>query len=50
MDKVELENWQRIKDKMEESGTTDNHFYRRACAILATGEDPLELPKVTEEE
>ena len=50
MDKVELSNWQTIKDKMEESGSTDNQFYRRACIIVAGGEDPLELPKETEEE
>ena len=27
MKKEELDNWQRIKDHMEEIGSTDNHFY-----------------------
>ena len=50
MHKDELANWQTIKDKMEESGNTDNHFYKRACIIVEGGTDPLELPIVTEEE
>ena len=44
MDKEEKANWQRIKDVMEEKGTTDNLFYKRACAIVKTGVDPLEHP------
>ena len=50
MDKTELENWQRIKDKMEESGSTDNFFYKRACAIVAGKNDPLEIKAPTETE
>ena len=38
----ELENWQRIKDAMEESGQTDNYYYKRAVAIVAGKEDPIE--------
>ena len=49
MDKVSLENWQTIKDKMEESGNTDNFFYKRACAIVAGGSDPLEVKEPTKE-
>ena len=30
----ELQNWQIIKEKFEENGTTDNFFYTRACAIV----------------
>jgi len=48
MSKEELENWQRIKDAMEESGNTDNHYYKRACAIVAGNPDPIE-PLPTEE-
>tara|TARA_B110000003_G_C16149171_1_gene338951 strand:+ start:146 stop:286 length:141 start_codon:yes stop_codon:yes gene_type:complete len=44
MDKEEKANWQRIKDVMEEKGTTDNMFYKRACAIVKTGVDPLDIP------
>ena len=42
MDKVELENWQRVKAGLEKSGATDNHYYRRACAIVAGNPDPIE--------
>jgi hypothetical protein len=42
MHKEELANWQRIKDHMEEMGTTDNYFYKRAVTILADGKDPMQ--------
>lgn len=42
MSNEELANWQRIKDVMEEKGTTDNMFYKRAVAVVETGKDPLE--------
>ena len=45
MDKHELENWQRIKDKLEETGNTDSFFYKRAVAICGGQDDPWE--KVT---
>ena len=49
MNEDELANWQRIKDHMEASGKTDNHFYSRACAIVAGSPDPIEpLPNETE--
>ena len=38
----ERTNWQRIKDAMEEKGTTDNFFYQRACAIVDDKPDPLQ--------
>jgi len=41
MSKEELANWQRIKDVMEEKGTTDNYFYKRACAIVDGKPDSL---------
>ena len=41
MSEEERANWQRIKDAMEEKGTTDNFFYKRAVAILEGREDPL---------
>ena len=46
MSKEELANWQRIKDVMEEKGTTDNMFYSRAVAIVANGKDPLDKLKL----
>ena len=41
MDIPEFENWQRIKEHMEKTQTTDNYFYKRAVAILAGKADPL---------
>ena len=41
MTEDERANWQRIKEAMEEKGTTDNMFYRRACAIVEGKDDPL---------
>jgi len=41
MSEHELVNWQRIKDVMEEKGTTDNFFYKRAVAIVEGKDDPL---------
>jgi hypothetical protein len=37
----ERANWQRIKESMEEKGTTDNYFYKRAVAICEGKDDPL---------
>ena len=41
MSEDEKANWQKIKDVMEERGTTDNMFYKRACAIVDGKPDPL---------
>jgi hypothetical protein len=41
MTEDERANWQRIKDVMEEKGTTDNFFYKRAVAIIDGKDDPL---------
>ena len=41
MSEDERANWQRIKDVMEEKGTIDNFFYKRAVAILEGKDDPL---------
>ena len=41
MSDEERANWQRIKDVMEEKGTTDNLFYKRAVAIVEGKDDPL---------
>jgi hypothetical protein len=40
MDTNEFNNWAKIKKSMEESGKTDNEFYKRACIIVKTGHDP----------
>ena len=42
MNDEERANWQRIKDSMEENGSTDNYFYKRAVTICAGGKDPME--------
>jgi hypothetical protein len=39
MDTNEFNNWVKIKKSMEESGKTDNEFYKRACIIVKTGHD-----------
>ena len=45
MSNEELANWQRIKEVMEEKGTTDNMFFKRAVEIAAGGKDPLDQLK-----
>ena len=46
MSEEERDNWQRIKDSMEEKGTTDNFFYKTCCCYRGEGKDdpmkPLE--------
>ena len=38
----EYSNWVRIKLVFEEKGTTDNFFYKRACAIVKGEPDPMD--------
>ena len=45
----ELENWQAIKESMEESGNTENFYYTRAVAILAGFPDPLNIKEDKDE-
>jgi hypothetical protein len=42
VDSETRDNWRRIKDALEAAGKTDNHYYRRALAILRTGVDPFD--------
>ena len=42
MSDEEKANWLKIKEAMEKKGTTDNFFYKRACAIVKGKPDPLE--------
>ena len=42
MDQHTYDNWKKIKEVMEEKGTTDNQFYKRAVSIVITRKDPLE--------
>tara|TARA_B100001287_G_scaffold276576_1_gene287960 strand:+ start:2865 stop:3032 length:168 start_codon:yes stop_codon:yes gene_type:complete len=42
MDKTSYENWVRVKEAFEESGNTDNFYYRRACAIVGGKPDPMD--------
>jgi hypothetical protein len=41
MDEHTYNNWVKVKNTFEESGNTDNMFYRRACAIVRGEKDPL---------
>ena len=42
MDDHTYNNWVKIKQTFEESGNTDNMFYKRACEIVKTKQDPLQ--------
>ena len=42
MTEQEKENWKKVKEKLEETGKTDNWFYKRAVAITAGSKDPLD--------
>jgi hypothetical protein len=42
MDPDTLNNWRKIRDHLEAVGKTDNHYYRRAVAILQGRPDPFD--------
>ena len=42
MDKETIENWQKVKEALEEAGKTDSQFYKRAVAIVSGKPDPLD--------
>jgi len=42
MDQDTYDNWVKIKKTFEESGNTDNWYYKRACAIVKGQRDPFE--------
>ena len=47
----EYANWVKIKKVFEEKGTTDNWYYKRACAIVDGKPDPMiGFPKVNDGE
>ena len=48
MDQQTRDNWRRIRDHLEAAGKTDNHYYRRALAILAGMPDPFDRYHVIE--
>lgn len=48
MDADTRENWRKIKTALEAAGKTDNHYYRRALAILAGRPDPFDRYDVIE--
>ena len=48
MDDQTRENWRRIRDTLEAAGKTDNHYYRRALAILGGRPDPFDRYDVME--
>jgi len=41
MDQETYNNWKKIKEMMEEKGTTNNNFYKRAVEIMITKKDPF---------
>ena len=41
MSTEERANWAKIKEALEEADKTDCYFYRRAVAIVESGEDPM---------
>jgi hypothetical protein len=41
MDDHTYNNWVKVKETFEQSGNTDNMFYKRAVAIVETRKDPL---------
>jgi hypothetical protein len=41
MDQHTYNNWVKIKETFEQSGNTDNMFYKRAVVIVKTKRDPL---------
>lgn len=41
MDQPTYDNWVKIKETFENSGNTNNMFYRRACEIIKTKKDPM---------
>jgi len=49
MHSEEYANWVKIKKVFEEKGTTDNWYYKRACAIVEGKSDPMVgFPKVND--
>ena len=42
MDPDTLANWRKIRDHLERVGATDNHYYRRALAIINGRPDPFD--------
>jgi hypothetical protein len=47
----EFQNWATIKKVFEENGTTNNYYYKRACAIVGGQPDPMSsLPNVSQDE
>ncbi len=45
MSEVELNNWKKVKEALEEAGKTDAFFYKRAVAICKGDDDPLDKLK-----
>lgn len=40
MDKEQIDKWRKVKIALEEAGKTDSFFYKRASAVVLTGQDP----------
>lgn len=42
MDKREKENWEKVKQALEDADKTETYYYKRAVEILKGNKDPLE--------
>ena len=42
MDEHTYNNWVKVKETFESSGSTNNFFYQRACAIVGGAPDPID--------
>jgi|TARA_X000001382_G_scaffold129913_2_gene123178 hypothetical protein len=42
MKKEERENWEKVKEALEEAGKTDSFYYKRAVAICSGQNDPFD--------
>lgn len=50
MDQETYNNWKKIKEVMEEKGTTNNPFYKRAVEIVITKVDKFNYNDITKNE
>lgn len=50
MDQHTYDNWKRIKELMEERGTTNNPFYKRAVEIVITKKDNFNYKDIMKNE
>ena len=49
MSPEELENWKKVKERLEKEELTSCMFYKRASIIVAGGKDPMVLPSLDDD-